>query len=121
MHVHDYLVKARHDDLMRAAALAAAASHESDSLREETMNSHARTVQPPAGQTPFDTLTGALGGLMVGHCLISVTNFRVADALGDTPQTAAELAAVTAHSPSAAPDMSDCLRAVTHPNGKVFE
>ena len=39
---------------MRAAALAAAASHESDPLREETMNSHARTVQPPAGQTPFD-------------------------------------------------------------------
>jgi hypothetical protein len=29
---------------------------------------------------------------MVGHCLTSVTNFRVADALGDTPQTAAELA-----------------------------
>jgi hypothetical protein len=86
---------------MRAAALAAAASHESDSLWEETMNSHARTVQPPAGQTPFDTLTGALGGLMVGHCLISVTKFKVADALGDTPQTAAELAAATGTNPGA--------------------
>jgi hypothetical protein len=38
---------------------------------------------------------------MVGHCLISVTNFRVADALGDTPQTAAELAAVTGTNPGA--------------------
>jgi hypothetical protein len=86
---------------MRAAALAAAAGHESDSLREETMNSHARTVQPSAGQAPFDTLTGALGGLMVGHCLISVTKFKVADALGDTPRTAAELAAATGTNPGA--------------------
>ena len=65
------------------------------------MNSQARTAQPPAGQTPFDTLTEALGGLMVGHCLTSVTNFRVADALGDTPQTAAELAAATGADPEA--------------------
>jgi hypothetical protein len=62
---------------------------------------HARTVQPPVGQTPFDTLTEALGGLMVGHCLTSVTNFQVADALGDTPQTAAELAAATGTNPGA--------------------
>ena len=55
----------------------------------------------PAAQTPFDTLTEALGGLMVGHCLTSVTNFRVADALGDTPQTAAELAAATGTNPEA--------------------
>jgi O-methyltransferase len=61
----------------------------------------ARTVQPPAGQAPFDTLTAALGGLMVGHCLTSVTNFKVADALGDTPQTAAELAAATGTNPGA--------------------
>jgi hypothetical protein len=65
------------------------------------MNSQARTAQPPAGQTPFDTLTEALGGLMVGHCLTSVTNFGVADALGDTPQTAAELAAATGTDPGA--------------------
>ena len=38
---------------------------------------------------------------MVGHCLISVTTFRVADALGDTPQTAAELAAATGTDPGA--------------------
>jgi len=101
MHVHDYLVKARHDHLMRASALAAAASHESDSLREETMNSHAHTAQPPAGQTPFDTLMEAFGGLLVGHCLISVTNFKVADALGDTPRTAAELAVATGTNPEA--------------------
>jgi hypothetical protein len=53
------------------------------------------TQPPPGAETPFDTLTEALGGLLVGHCLTSVTNFRVADALGDTPQTAAELAAAT--------------------------
>ena len=55
----------------------------------------------PAAQTPFDTLTEALGGLMIGHCLTSVANFRVADALGDTPQTAAELAAATGTNPEA--------------------
>jgi hypothetical protein len=65
----------------------------------ETMNSHARMAQPPAGQTPFDTLTEALGGLLVGHCLTSVATFKVADALGYTPQTAAELAAATGTDP----------------------
>jgi hypothetical protein len=30
------------------------------------MNSHARMAQPPAGQTPFDTLTEALGGAATG-------------------------------------------------------
>ena len=65
------------------------------------MNSHARMAQPPAGQTPFDTLTEALGGLLVGHCLTSVTTFKVADALGDTPRTAAELAAATGTDPGA--------------------
>ena len=65
------------------------------------MNSHARTAQPPAGQTPFDTLTEAFGGLLVGHCLTTVANFNVADALGDTPRTAAELAADTGADPEA--------------------
>jgi O-methyltransferase domain len=65
------------------------------------MNSHARTAQPRAGQTPFDTLTEALGGLLVGHCLTAVTNFKIADALGDTPRTAAELAADTGADPEA--------------------
>ena len=65
------------------------------------MNSRARTAQPSAGQTPFDTLTEALGGLLVGHCLASVTNFKVADAVGDTPRTAAELAADTGADPEA--------------------
>jgi hypothetical protein len=55
----------------------------------------------PAAQTPFDTLTEALGGLYIGHCLTSVTNFKVADALGDTPRTAAELAADTGANPEA--------------------
>ena len=63
------------------------------------MNSHARTAQPPAGQTPFDTLMEAFGGLLVGHCLTTVANFNVADALGDTPRTAAELAADTGADP----------------------
>ena len=49
----------------------------------------------PAAQTPFGTLTEALGGLMIGHCLTSGINFEVAAALGGTPQTAAELAAAT--------------------------
>jgi hypothetical protein len=57
-------------------------------------------TQPP-GATPFDTLTEALGGLLVGHCLTSVANFKVADALGDTPRTAAELAAETGANPEA--------------------
>ena len=65
------------------------------------MNSHARTAQPPAGQTPFDTLMAAFGGLLVGHCLTTVANFNVADALGDTPRTAAELAADTGADPEA--------------------
>ena len=55
-------------------------------------------AQPP-GATPFDTLTEALGGLLVGHCLTSVANFKVADALGDTPRTATELAADTGADP----------------------
>jgi O-methyltransferase domain len=58
-------------------------------------------TQPSEGQTPFDTLMEAHGGLLVGHSLASVTNFRVADALGDTPQTAAELAAATGTNPGA--------------------
>jgi hypothetical protein len=41
-------------------------------------------AQPPAGQTPFDTLTDALGGLLAGHCLTSVTNVKIAEALGET-------------------------------------
>jgi len=57
-------------------------------------------AQPP-GATPFDTLTEALGGLLVGHCLTSVANFKVADALGDTPRTARELAADTGVDPEA--------------------
>lgn len=52
-------------------------------------------------QTPFDTLTQALGGLLVGNCLTAVTNFKVADALGDTPRTAAELAEATGTNPGA--------------------
>ena len=55
----------------------------------------------PAAQAPFDALTEALGGLMVGHCLTAVTNFSVADALGDTSQTAVELAAATGTNPEA--------------------
>ena len=50
---------------------------------------------------PFDTLTGALGGLFVGHCLASVARFGVADALDDTPRTAEELAEVTGANPEA--------------------
>src|SRR5215472_17480702 len=60
-----------------------------------------RTVRPPVGQTPFDTLMEAFGGLLVGHCLNSVANFKVADALGDTPRTATELAAATGADPEA--------------------
>ena len=50
---------------------------------------------------PFDTLTGALGGLFVGHSLASVARFSVADALDDTPRTAAELAEATGANPEA--------------------
>jgi hypothetical protein len=58
-------------------------------------------AQSPSGQSPFDTLTEALGGLMVGHCLTSVATFNIADALGDTPRTVAELAADTGTNPDA--------------------
>jgi len=58
-------------------------------------------AQPPAGQMPFETLTEALAGLLLGHCLTSVTNFKVADALGEEPRTAAELAAATGVNPGA--------------------
>jgi len=70
-------------------------------IMNSDLAARARPVQPPAGQTPFGTLNEALGGLLVGHCLTSVTNFRVADALGDTPRTAAELAADTGADPDA--------------------
>src|SRR5215472_8248209 len=70
-----------------------------------------RTVRPPVGQTPFDTLTEAFGGLLVGHCLTSVANFNVADALGDTPRTAAELAADTGANPGALRRMLSLLAA----------
>lgn len=62
---------------------------------------HGRMAQPPAGPAPFDTLTEALGGLYVGLCLTSVARFKVADALGDTPRTVAELAADTGVDPGA--------------------
>lgn len=55
----------------------------------------------PGKQTPSDTLTEALGGLMVGHCLVSVARFKVADALDDTPRTVAELAGATGANPEA--------------------
>ena len=58
-------------------------------------------AEPLAGPAPFELLTGALGGLVMGHCLTAVTSFRVADALGDTPRTASELAAATGASPDA--------------------
>src|SRR5215469_10828451 len=70
-------------------------------IMNSDLAAHARTVQPPAGQTPFDTLTEAFGGLLVGHCLTSVADFKVADALGDTPRTATELAADTGADPGA--------------------
>src|SRR5690242_1033376 len=50
---------------------------------------------------PFDTLTAALGGLFVGHCLASVARFGVADALDDTPRRAEELAEVAGANPEA--------------------
>src|SRR5215475_1437396 len=56
---------------------------------------HPRMAQPLAGQTPFETLMEAHGGLVVAYCLNVVVNFKVADALGDMPRTAAELAADT--------------------------
>jgi hypothetical protein len=43
----------------------------------------------------------AFGGLLVGHCLTSVAKLKVADALGDAPRTAAELAADTGADPEA--------------------
>ncbi|MCF2530732.1 methyltransferase [Yinghuangia soli] len=50
---------------------------------------------------PFDTLTGVLGGLFVGHCLAAVARFGIADALDDTPRTAEELAEATGVNPEA--------------------
>jgi hypothetical protein len=67
--------------------------------------------EPLAGASPSDPLTGAIGGLVVGHCLTSVTSFHVADALGDTPQTAAELAAATGANPDALDRMLRLLAA----------
>jgi hypothetical protein len=67
-------------------------------------------IQPP-GATPFDTLTEALGGLVARHCLTSVANFKVADALGDTPRTAAELAVATGTDPGALRRMLSLLAA----------
>jgi hypothetical protein len=49
----------------------------------------------------FDTLTQAFSGLMVGHCLVSVARFGVADALDDKPRTAVELGEVTGVNPEA--------------------
>jgi hypothetical protein len=52
-------------------------------------------------ETPFDMLAEAFGGLMVGHCLVTVARFGVADALDETPRTAAELAEATGTNPGA--------------------
>ncbi|GIF72579.1 methyltransferase [Asanoa siamensis] len=54
-----------------------------------------------AASGPFDTLTAALGGLFVAHCLASVARFGVPDALDDTPRTAHELADITGVDPEA--------------------
>jgi hypothetical protein len=54
-----------------------------------------------AEPTPFATLRGLHAGLLVGHCLLSVVNFGIADVLGDTPRTASELAAVSGANPDA--------------------
>src|SRR5262245_38810226 len=60
-----------------------------------------RTAAPERPTRAFDTLTEAFGGLMVGHCLVSVARLGVADALDDTPRTAAELADATGANPDA--------------------
>ncbi len=47
------------------------------------------------GTTPFDTLLQIAGGACLPRCLHAIANLGVADALDDTPQTAAALAAAT--------------------------
>jgi hypothetical protein len=46
-------------------------------------------------QSPFDILTETSSAYIVSRCVNSVTELGIADALGDTPRTAAELAAAT--------------------------
>src|SRR5437016_11019037 len=53
------------------------------------------TRAPMAETDPFDTLLQIAGGSCVPRCLHVVANLGVADALADTPQTAAALAAAT--------------------------
>jgi hypothetical protein len=60
-----------------------------------------RMSELSAEPTPFARLRELHAGLLVGHCLLSVVNFGVADALGDTPRTAGELAAATGANPDA--------------------
>jgi hypothetical protein len=48
-----------------------------------------------ADSSPFDTILQMAGGYCVPRCLHAVANLGVADALDDTPQTAAVLAAAT--------------------------
>lgn len=69
------------------------------------------TAPAEARRTPFDTLTEAFGGLLLGHCVVSVARCRVADALGDTPLTAGELAEASGVNPDAVGRMLRLLAA----------
>lgn len=60
------------------------------------------TTETVVTQTsPVDTLLQLSGGAVLPRCLHAVANLGVADALGDTPQSAATLAAATGVNPGA--------------------
>ena len=46
-------------------------------------------------KTPFDLINEATAGTMLANCLTAVTEAKIADALGDAPQTAEQLAKAT--------------------------
>jgi hypothetical protein len=53
------------------------------------------------GQTPFDVLSKAAQGFVASSCVYAVAHARIADALGDTPKSAQDLAAATGTHPGA--------------------
>jgi hypothetical protein len=46
-------------------------------------------------KSPFDVINEATAGTMLANCLTAVTKAKIADALGDAPQTAEQLAKTT--------------------------
>src|SRR5205814_5333132 len=79
-------------------------------------------MQSVLAESPFDAILQMAAGFCVPRCLHAVANLGVADALDDTPQTAATLAAATGAEPAALDRVLRLLSAYgvfEHGNGRI--